>query len=154
MKRIILTLCVSMVLLAGLTSVSAAKKPPTTDETIAAITQFENDAVKADLAGDSSFFEKGYAENWSGGFSGGTWTTKESMLADMKDSAKNKMSSEEISDLKVRVYDNNTAIATYTDTYDGMVRGEHRAKTVLSTDTFVRQNGAWKEVAGHSSVAK
>jgi hypothetical protein len=154
MKRIILTLCVSMVLLAGLTSVSAAKKPPTTDETIAAITQFENDAVKADLARDSSFFEKGYAENWSGGFSGGTWTTKESMLADMKDSAKNKMSSEEISDLKVRVYDNNTAIATYTDTYDGMVRGEHRAKTVLSTDTFVRQNGAWKEVAGHSSVAK
>ena len=35
-----------------------------------------------------------------------------------------------------------------------MVRGEHRVKTVLSTDTFVRQNGVWKEVAGHSSVAK
>lgn len=27
-------------------------------------------------------------------------------------------------------------------------------KTVLSTDTFVRQNGVWKQVAGHSSVAK
>ena len=154
MKRIIVTLCASIVLLAGLTSVSAAKKLPTTNDAIAAITQFENDAVKADLAGDSSFFEKGYADNWSGGFSGGIWTTKESMLADMKDSANNKMSSEEISDLKVRVYDNNTAIATYTDTYDAMVRGEHRAKTVLSTDTFVRQNGVWKEVAGHSSVAK
>ena len=112
------------------------------------------DAVKADLAGDSSFFQKNYADNWTGGFSGGTWNTKESMLADMKDSANNKMNSEEISDLKVRIYDNNTAIATYTDTYDGMVRGEHRAKTVLSTDTFVRQNGTWKEVAGHSSVAK
>jgi hypothetical protein len=35
-----------------------------------------------------------------------------------------------------------------------MVRGEHRVKTVLSTDTFVRQNGMWKLVAGHSSVAK
>jgi hypothetical protein len=56
--------------------------------------------------------------------------------------------------LKVRVYDNKTAIATYTDTYDGMVRGEHRVKTVLSTDTFVRQNGVWKQVAGHSSVAQ
>ncbi len=76
------------------------------------------------------------------------------MLADMKDSANNKMASEEISDLNVRIYGENTAIATYTDTYDGMVRGEHRAKTVLSTDTFVRQNGVWTEVAGHSSVAK
>ena len=109
--------------------------------------------MKADLAGDSSFFQKNYADNWTGGFSGGTWTTKESMLSDMKDTANNKMNSEEISDLKVRVYDNNTAIATYTSTYDAMIRGEHRAKTVLSTDTFVLQNGTWKEVAGHSSVA-
>jgi hypothetical protein len=64
------------------------------------------------------------------------------------------MNTEEISDLKVRIYDNNTAIATYTSTYDATIRGEHRAKTVLSTDTFVLQNGTWKEVAGHSSVAK
>jgi len=75
-------------------------------------------------------------------------------LGDAEDAADNRMDGEQISDLRVRVYDNNTAIATYTDTYDGMVRGEHRVKTVLSTDTFVRQNGIWKVVAGHSSVAK
>ena len=148
-----LTVLASIIVLVALSSIAAAKKQPTT-AAVTAITQFENDAVKADLAGDSSFFQKNYADNWTGGFSGGTWNTKESMLADMKDSANNKMNSEEISDLKVRIYDSNTAIATYTDTYDGMVRGEHRAKTVLSTDTFVRQNGVWKEVAGHSSVAK
>jgi 2',3'-cyclic-nucleotide 2'-phosphodiesterase (5'-nucleotidase family) len=154
MKRITLALLASLIISAVLSPLAAAKKQPTTNEAVAAITQFENDAVKADLAGDSSFFEKGYADNWTGGFSGGTWTTKQSILADAKDSANNKMNSEQISDLKVRVYDNNTAVATYTDTYDGMVRGEHRVKTVLSTDTFVRQNGVWKEVAGHSSVAK
>jgi hypothetical protein len=154
MKRIMLMLFASIVVFATLNSVAAAKKQPTTSDAVAAITQFENDAVKADLAGDSSFFQKNYADNWTGGFSGGTWSTKESMLTDMNDSANNKMNSEEISDLKVRIYDSNTAIATYTDTYDGMVRGEHRAKTVLSTDTFIRQNGVWKEVAGHSSVAK
>ena len=142
----------AIVVLAVLSPVAAAKKASTGDA-VAAITQFENDAVKADLAGDSSFFQKNYADNWTGGFSGGTWTTKESMLADMKDTANNKMNSEEISDLKVRIYDNNTAIATYTSTYDATIRGEHRAKTVLSTDTFVLQNGTWKEVAGHSSVA-
>jgi len=153
MKKI-LALFASIVVLAAVNPLATAKDQPTTSDAVAAITQFENDAVKADLAGDSSFFQKNYADNWTGGFSGGTWNTKESMLADMKDNANNKMNSEEISDLKVRIYDKNTAIATYTDTYDGMVRGEHRAKTVLSTDTFVRQNGVWKEVAGHSSVAK
>jgi 2',3'-cyclic-nucleotide 2'-phosphodiesterase (5'-nucleotidase family) len=154
MKRIMFMLLASIVICAVLSPIAVAKKQSTSDEAIAAITKFENDAVKADLAGDSTFFEKNYADNWTGGFSGGTWTTKDSMLADAKDTANNKMNSEQISDLKVRIYDNNTAIATYTDTYDGMVRGEHRVKTVLSTDTFVRQNGVWKEVAGHSSVAK
>jgi len=152
MKRMMLTLFASIVLLATLSPIAAAKKQSTNDDAVAAITQFENDAVKADLAGDSSFYQKNYADNWTGGFSGGTWTTKQSMLADMKDTANNKMNSEEISNLQIRVYDD-TAIATYTDTYDAMIRGEHRAKTVLSTDTFVRQDGAWKQVANHSSVA-
>jgi hypothetical protein len=154
MKRTMLALLASIVAIATLSLFAEAKKQPTTQEAVAAITQFENDAVKADLAGDSSFVEKNYADDWTGGFSGGIWTTKQSILADAKDAANNKMTSEEISDLKVRIYDNNTAIATYTDTYEGMVRGEHRSKTVLSTDTFVRRDGVWKEVAGHSSVAK
>jgi hypothetical protein len=154
MKRTMLTLFASIVVSAVLGPLAAAKQQPTNDEAIAAITQFENDAVKANLAGDASFVEKNYADDWTGGFSGGIWTTKKSVLADAKDTANNKMNSEQISDLKVRIYDRNTAIATYTDTYDGMVRGEHRVKTVLSTDTFVRQNGVWKEVAGHSSVVK
>jgi len=154
MKRTLLALLASIVAIATLSLFAEAKKQPTTQEAVAAITQFENDAVKADLAGDSSFVEKNYADDWTGGFSGGIWTTKQSILADAKDAANNKMTSEEISDLKVRIYDNNTAIATYTDTYEGMVRGEHRSKTVLSTDTFVRRDGVWKEVAGHSSVAK
>ena len=148
-----LALFASIVVVATLSPIAAAKKQSTNEDAVAAITQFENDAVKADLAGDSSFYQKNYADNWTGGFSGGTWTTKQSMLADMKDTANNKMNSEEISGLQVRVYDNNTAIATYTTTYDALIRGEHRAKTVLSTDTFVRQSGLWKEVAGHSSVA-
>jgi uncharacterized protein DUF4440 len=151
MKRIMVMFFASIVVLTVLSSMAAAKSQ-SNDDAVAAITQFENDAVKADLAGDSSFYQKNYAENWTGGFSGGTWTTKQSMLADMKDTANNKMNTEEISGLQVRVYDN-TAIATYTNTYDALIRGERRAKTVLSTDTFVHQNGTWKEVASHSSVA-
>src|ERR1700688_548318 len=100
MKRIMLTFLASVVVLAVLSPVAAAKKAVTGDA-VAAITQFENDAVKADLAGDSSFFQKNYADNWSGGFSGGTWTTKESMVAHPKDTAHHIMNSEEDHDLKV-----------------------------------------------------
>jgi Domain of unknown function (DUF4440) len=153
MKKIMLTVLASLLASAVLSPLALAKKQPTTADSVAAITQLENDAVKANLAGDSSFVEKLYADDWTGGFSGGIWTTKQSLLTEAKDKDNNKMNSEQISDLKVRLYDN-TAIATYTDTYDGMVRGEHRTKTVLTTDTFVQQNGAWKQVASHSSVAK
>ena len=152
MKKFLLTVIASVVLLAAVNA-SAKTKKESNESAIATITQMENDESKATLAGDSAFVQKNFADDWTGGFSGGIWTTKESMLTDAKDTGNNKMTSDQISDLKVRTY-GDTAIATYTDTYDGMVRGEHRAKTVITTDTFARQNGQWKQVASHSSVAK
>ena len=119
-------------------------------DAIAAITALENASVTADKAGDLSFVEKNYADNYSGGSSWGNWDTKQSILADMRDSKNNKTNSEEISDLNVRLY-GDTAIATYKTTYDSMYHGEHRARTVLSTDTLVQQDGSWKLVASHSS---
>ena len=120
---------------------------------VAAITQMENDSVKADIAGDPSYVEKNYADNFSGGSSWGNWETKQSILADMKDNKSNKTNSEVISDLNVRIY-GDTAIATYQSTYDSVYHGEHRARTILSTDTFIRQDGSWKQVASHSSELK
>ena len=117
---------------------------------VATITQMENASVKADLAGDSSYVQKNYADNFTGGTSWGNWETKQSILADMKDSKSNKTNSESISEVSVRVY-GDTAIATYRSTYDSVYHGEPRARTILSTDTFVRQNGSWKQVASHSS---
>lgn len=151
MKKMMLALFALVVMLAAVTSIAKMKKQ-SDSAAVAAVTQMENDSVKADLAGDTSFMEKNYADDFTMGFSGGRWETKQSLLADAKDPANNKMTSEQISDLKVRVY-GHTAIATYKDSYDAMIRGEHRVKTVISTDTFARQHGVWKEVASHSSVA-
>jgi hypothetical protein len=131
------------------------KAATTTDKNaVATITEMENASVKADTDGDSSFVEKNYADNFSGGSSWGNWETKQSILADMKDNKNNKTNSEVISDLNVRIY-GETAIATYKSTYDSVYHGEHRARKILSTDTFVKQDGLWKQVASHSSeVAK
>jgi ketosteroid isomerase-like protein len=121
-------------------------------DTVAAITKLENDAVKADLANDSSFYEKTLADDWTGGTSRGTWDTKQSILADMKDTKNNKTNSESISDLKVRV-NGDVAIATYNSTYDSIVHGKHYARTIISTDVFQKQDGVWKQVTSHSSLA-
>jgi hypothetical protein len=80
----------------------------------------------------------------------GSGATVAKMIADAKN---NKYNSEKISNLKVRVY-GNTAVATYKDSYDAMVRGEHRTRTILDTDVWVKTGGDWKEVSSHATTAK
>jgi hypothetical protein len=47
-----------------------------------------------------------------------------------------------------------TAVATYKDTYDILIKGEHRVHTFIATDTFVKMGGEWKQAASHGSEAK
>jgi uncharacterized protein DUF4440 len=122
-------------------------------DAVAAITKLENDSVKADLAGDSAFYQKVLAEDWTGGDSDGMWFTKADAMKMMADTQHNNTKSETLSDLKVRVY-GNAAVATYKDTYDGMTMGQHRARSVIATDTFAKMGGEWRLVASHSCVAK
>src|ERR1700745_1519486 len=138
-KSTLVVLGLALAVTAFTASALNKKQSNATDaDAMATITQMENASVKADVAGDLSFVEKNYADNFSGGSSWGNWETKQSILADMKDSKNNKTNSEEISDLNVRLYGGDTAIATYKSTYDSMYHGEHRGRTILSTDTFAR----------------
>jgi hypothetical protein len=122
-------------------------------DVVAAITKLENDGVKADLAGDKSWSEKYLADDWMGCDSSGRWFTKADLLKMMADPKNNNYKSEKISNLKVRVY-GSTAVATYTDTYEATVLGEHRVRTILSTDVFVKIGADWKVVSGHSTPTK
>ena len=122
-------------------------------DVVTAISNLENDAVKADLAGDPAFYQKVLAEDWTRGDSDGTFYTKADILKLMADTKNLKTNSEKLSELKVRVYDN-TAVATYKDTYDIMIMGERRAHTIIATDTFVKMGGEWKQVVSHGSVVK
>ena len=71
----------------------------------------------------------------------------------MSDKNSIKTNSEKLSELKVHVY-GDTAVATYKDTYDLLIKGEHRAHTIIATDTFVKMGGESKQVASHGSEAK
>src|ERR1700726_4514043 len=139
-------------LFAGL-SVTRAQTMTQTD-IVTTISNLENDGVKADLAGDTAFYQKALAEDWTRGDSDGTFFTKAEVMKLMADAKDFKTKSEKLSELKVRVY-GNTAVATYKDTYDILFKGEHRAHTIIPTDTFVKMGGEWKQVASHgASVAK
>ena len=122
-------------------------------DVVTAISSLENDAVKADLAGDPAFYHKVLAEDWTRGDSDGTYFTKAELLSLMVDTKNIKINSEKLSELKVRVY-GNTAVATYKDTYDLMIKGERRDHTIIATDTFVKKGGEWKQVASHGSETK
>jgi hypothetical protein len=122
-------------------------------DVVTAISNLENDAVKADLAGDIAFYQKVLAEDWTRGDSDGTFYTKADALKLMADPKTFKTNSEQISELKVRVY-GDTAVATYKDTYDILIKSEHRAHSIVATDTFVRIGGEWNQVASHGSETK
>jgi hypothetical protein len=119
----------------------------------AVIAQLENDGVKADLAKDTSWTKKNLVDDFIAATSFGKWETKASRLKDAEDPANNHYNRESLSDLKVNAY-GNAAIARYTVAYDAVVHGEHRARTVICTDTWVKQGKAWKEVGQHCSQAE
>jgi Domain of unknown function (DUF4440) len=120
----------------------------------AAITKMEMDATKADMAGQTGPWMKAHnTGDYMMGTSWGSWEDNAQLQKDAADSANNKTTKRDISDIKVSVYGNNTAIARYKESYDMMIRGEHRSRTILTTDTWVNENGVWKLAASHSSQA-
>lgn len=120
----------------------------------ATITQMEMDSAKADMAGQTGSWMKAHnTDDYTMGTSWGAWENNAELQKEAADTANNKSTKRDISDIKVRVYGDNTAIATYKESYDMMVKGEHRARTVLTTDTWVNENGTWKLAASHSSQA-
>src|SRR5258707_4741414 len=120
-------------------------------DVVATITNLENDGVKADLAGDTSFYQKALAEDWTRGDSDGTFYTKAEVMKLMADAKDFKTNSEKLSELKVRVY-GNTAVAIYKETYDIPFKGENRSHTIIATDTFVQMGGGLEQVARHRAA--
>ena len=123
--------------------------------TVAAITKLEQDSVKAGLAGGAplkQFNERYMAGDFVGGTSFGKWETKAEVIKDSENPA-NKTKSMTMQDLKVSAY-GSAALARYQLAYDDMYNGEHRARTVLCTDTWNKQGADWKLLASHCSQMK
>ncbi len=119
------------------------------DDTVATITKLINDGIKADLAGDNTFMQKHSVDGFVEGTSFGTWMTRDQLM----DLSKNKMNKAEVSDIKVNAF-GDTAVARFRETYDGIVDGQHRSRTIICTQTWNKQDGDWKQIGNHCSQAK
>ena len=147
-------LWISVCAIALLTGPSVTGAQTVTEaDVVKAVSNLENDGVKADLAGDAAFYQKFLAEDWTRGDSDGTFYTKTQIVDLLADPKNFKTNSEKLSELKVHVY-GNAAAATYKDSYDIMIMGKHRVHTIIATDTFVKTGDEWKQVASHGAAAK
>src|SRR5260221_5834920 len=107
-------------------------------DVVATITNLENDGVKADLAGDTAFYQKALAEDWTRGDSDGTFYTKAEVMKLMADAKDFKTNSEKLSQLKGRRY-GNTAGGFVKDPYDIQVQEQHCRHTIIASEPFLTE---------------
>ena len=136
---------VLVALLAAAAVVAAAS------DDVARIVQWEHNALVADLAGNADFYEANLVDDWTIGHSDGTFEKKQSIVSDLRDPKRNITTKESITEPVVRLY-GDTAVATYTETYDALQRGKRIVKTIITTDTFIKRRGQWLQVSAHSST--
>ncbi len=113
------------------------------------LVQIEHDWTNAALKKDSPALDKILAEDWVGQGPTGT-ATKAQELADLK-SGENKIDSQTLGDIKVRVF-GNTAVVTGSDDEKSSYKGKDTSGHYVWTDVFVKRNGRWQAVASHSTL--
>ena len=115
------------------------------------VEELEKQMRQAQMNSDATWYEKHLADGYVEGHSWGEWATKADAIKQMQNKSI-KFTKGGISDVKVATFGDNTAIAHYKFTYDADIGGKHRARSVICSDTWVNDSGAWKSASTHCSV--
>ena len=117
-----------------------------------ALLDMERKWVAASLKSDPAGVEDILADSWSTVGSDGKILTRAQSLDNMK---KSKLTKSELSEMKVRMINADTAVVT--GVWTGMGTDEKGQKVDTSerwTDVFANQGGKWKCVASHNTTIK
>jgi hypothetical protein len=114
------------------------------------VQQLEKEMHHAQMNNDAGWYQQHVADGYVEGHSWGDWATKAETMKGVQDKSI-KFNKGEISDVKVATFDPNLAIAHYKFTYDATFNSTHRARTVICSDTWISQSGAWKIASSHCS---
>jgi hypothetical protein len=119
-------------------------------DTSARIQQLEKDMHHAQMSSDVAWYEQHLADGYIEGHSWGDWATKAEAIKQTQDKSI-KFNKGDIGDVKLATFGSNAAVAHYKFTYDATFNGTHRARTVICSDTWINQSGAWKLISDHCS---
>jgi hypothetical protein len=130
----------------GVVGLSAQKS----DDSKASFDKFVQEANKAQTANDAKWMEANLAAEYVEGTSFGVWISKAQLIKDANDPANNKFTKSEITDVKTDVV-GNVGLARFKESYDAVIEGQHRARTIICSMTAVKQASGWKGLSNHCS---
>ncbi|MEP6643317.1 MAG: nuclear transport factor 2 family protein [Acidobacteriaceae bacterium] len=139
MSRIFSVLSVACFCLAGFVTTMSA------EDVQDQIKKIETDRATAVLKADVAALDKQTSDDYSIITMNGQMSNKSQMIDAFK-SGQSKLSSDELSDMKVRVY-GNTAVVTGKAEVKGMLGGQDATGTMMFTRVYVKKDGRWQSVA-------
>src|SRR5262245_3772956 len=117
-----------------------------------ALMDIEKNWAAAGLKGDAATIDAILADNWSGITPEGKATTRAQSLDEAK---KSKFTKSEVSEMKVKMINADTAVVTGVWTGAGTgAKGEKIDTSERWTDVFANVGGKWKCVASQSTTVK
>ena len=146
-KEVAVAVC-AVCLLGLYALVVAAQKPNSASK--ASFEKFVEESNKAQTANDAKWMETHLADGYVEGTSFGTWVSKAQLLKDANDPANNKYTKSDVSDVQTEVV-GNTGLARFKESYDAMIEGQHRARTIICSMTAEKQRANWKALSTHCS---
>ena len=144
-KLLVISICAVFLSVAGI----AAQKSSGSDSK-ASFVKFVDEANKAQTNNDAKWMEANLVAGYVEGTSFGTWIPKAQLIKDANDPANNKFTKSDISDMQTEVV-GNVGLARFKESYDAMIEGQHRARTIICSMTAVKEGASWKGLSNHCS---
>jgi len=144
-KLLAISICMICVSVAGI----AASKGSGSDSK-ASFDKFVDEANKAQTSNDAKWMEANLAAGYFEGTSFGSWIPKAQLIKDANDPSNNKFNKSDISDVQTEVV-GNVGLARFKESYDAVIEGQHRARTIICSMTAVKQASGWKALSTHCS---
>jgi len=150
-KRRLIVIAMALMVSALASGQTNGEKPDVNAKTDQELMQMERDWSAAYLSHDVSVVDRILADDYIGTDGRGVMTSKAQEMEDARSVDTNrKVLSENIDDMKVRIY-GDTAIVNGRTTEKFQANGREITVQYRRTDVFVKRNGQWQCVSFHGS---
>jgi ketosteroid isomerase-like protein len=138
-----------VLLLALVSLILGQTKAPAGQNAVGEVTALERAYIESSRQYDIAWFERYLADSFSS-TGDGVMSDKATVIANLKNRVR-KTESVSYEELKVQAY-GDAAVAVGLTNFKGTLNGKDASRKYRWTDTWVKRDGQWQCVAGHSST--